>query len=57
MPDRKAPDLEKLSHTRWLTIANATVRKFIEPSNPSNLLKMLTEYVMRVYVPICGYSL
>lgn len=42
----------KMSHARWLTKANRILRLYISTSNPSNNLKLLAEYCVKVYAPI-----
>ena len=41
----------KMAHSRWLTTANRILRLYISTENPSYNLKILTEYVMKVYAP------
>jgi hypothetical protein len=38
-------------HSRWLTTANRLLRLYISTKNPSTNLKILTNYVMKVYAP------
>lgn len=40
-----------LSHSRWLTCANRTLRLYISEVTPSEELKMLVNYIMKVYAP------
>lgn len=42
----------KLSHARWLTTANRILRAYIAIKNPSPSLKILTEYILRVYAKV-----
>lgn len=51
-PDLAARSPGKLSHARWLTTANRILRLYISQKNPSESLKILTTYVMKVYAPI-----
>lgn len=45
----------KLSHSRWLTTANRLLRLYVSSDNPSENLKILSEYIMRVYAPVWFY--
>lgn len=40
-----------LNHARWLTCANRILRLYISTSNPSESLKTIVLYLLRVYVP------
>ena len=40
-----------LSHARWLTLANRILRHYISTEKPSQNLRKLAEYVVRVYAP------
>lgn len=51
-PDLAARNPGKLSHSRWLTTANRILRLYISNKNPSENLKTLATYVMKVYAPI-----
>lgn len=42
----------KMSHARWLTKANRILRLYISTSEPSENLKNLATFVVRVYAPI-----
>ena len=42
----------KMSHARWLTKANRILRLYISTSNPSNKLKLLAEYCVKVYAQV-----
>ena len=42
----------KMSHARWLTKANRILRLYISTSNPSNELKLIAEYCVKVYASI-----
>lgn len=42
----------KMSHARWLTTANRVLRLYIATSDPSEELKMLTRFIVRVYAPM-----
>lgn len=39
----------KLNHSRWLTTANRILRLYVATENPSTNLKILTQYIMKVY--------
>lgn len=41
-----------MSHSRWLTTASRVCRTYISIEEPSSDLKMLVEYILRVYTPI-----
>lgn len=41
----------KLAHSRWLTTANRILRLYVGTINPSEELKILTTYILKVYVP------
>ncbi|CAH0562737.1 unnamed protein product [Brassicogethes aeneus] len=41
----------KMAHSRWLTTANRVLRLYVATSDPSENLKYLTEYILKVYVP------
>ncbi|CAH1113740.1 unnamed protein product [Psylliodes chrysocephalus] len=42
----------KLVHSRWLTTANPILRLYVSTQDPSNYLKILVEFVAKVYVPM-----
>ena len=42
----------KMSHARWSTKANRILQLYISTSNPSNELKLLAEYCVKVYAPV-----
>ena len=42
----------KLSHARWLTAANRILRLYVSTRRPSRNLKILSEYIVRVYAPV-----
>lgn len=42
----------KMTHSRWLTSANRILRLYVSTLNPSENLKMLVNYVVKVYAPI-----
>ena len=44
-------DPGNVSLARWLTIANRIMRVYVSTNEPSDELKALVEYVMKVYVP------
>ncbi|ESO05609.1 hypothetical protein HELRODRAFT_171263 [Helobdella robusta] len=41
----------KMSHSRWITTANRILRLYVAVQNPSTALKVLAQYVMKVYPP------
>jgi len=41
-----------LNHSRWLTTANRVLRLYVSSFEPSEQLKTLSTYIVRVYVPI-----
>ena len=41
-----------MSHSRWLTTASRTLRKYISTPKPNKKLKTLVEFIMKVYVPV-----
>jgi hypothetical protein len=41
-----------LNHSRWLTMANRVLRLYVATSEPSEQLKTLSTYIVRVYVPM-----
>ncbi|KAI5694093.1 hypothetical protein M8J75_010588 [Diaphorina citri] len=41
----------KMAHSRWLTTANRILRLYASTENPSAELKLLAEYVTKVYAP------
>lgn len=45
-------DPGKVSHSRWLTTANRLLRLYIGTQSPSENLKTLVEYVVKVYTPL-----
>lgn len=47
---RKNPG--KLSHARWLTTANRILRLYVSTRSPSTKLRVLTEYIIKVYGPV-----
>ncbi|XP_050527619.1 uncharacterized protein LOC126897791 [Daktulosphaira vitifoliae] len=42
----------KLAHSRWLTTANRILRLYISTSSPTENLKILTEFILKVYGPM-----
>ncbi|XP_061717533.1 uncharacterized protein LOC133525257 [Cydia pomonella] len=42
----------KICHSRWLTTANSILRLYIATENPAKNLKILTEFVIKVYAPM-----
>lgn len=47
----KAAEPGAMHHARWLTRANRILRLYMSKVNPSNELKQLVEYVVKVYAP------
>lgn len=41
----------KMAHSRWLTTANRILRLYVSTAEPSSDLKLLVEFVIKVYVP------
>jgi hypothetical protein len=41
----------KMSHARWLTTANRILRLYVSTSEPSDTLKTIVLFIMKVYVP------
>lgn len=42
----------KLSHSRWLTLANRILRLYVSTENPTSELKELTKFIVKVYAPL-----
>ena len=42
----------KMSHARWLAKANRILQLYISTSNPSNELKLLVEYCVKIYASV-----
>lgn len=42
----------KMGHSRWLTTANRVLRLYVGTHGPSNNLKMIVDYIMKVYAPV-----
>ena len=42
----------KMSHAQWLAKANRILRLYISTSNPSNEIKLIAEYFVKVYAPV-----
>ena len=42
----------KLAHSRWLTTANRVLRLYVSTAEPTDLLKTVVEYIMKVYAPV-----
>lgn len=51
-PDLAKKNPGKLSHARWLTLANRVLRLYVATNEPSENLKTLVLYIMRVYAPM-----
>ena len=45
----------KLSHARWLTLANRLLRTYISTTKPSESLKELATFIIKVYAPVWFY--
>jgi hypothetical protein len=45
-------DPGKISHSRWLTTANRILRLYMSTEEPSQALKELTTFVVKVYAPV-----
>ena len=45
-----------LNHSRLLTTANLVLRLYVAISEPSEQLKPLATYIVRVYAPMCSVS-
>ena len=50
----KAPG--KMSHSRWLTTANRVLRLYVATKEPSQNLKILTEFIIKVYA-VCWFEI
>lgn len=42
----------KLAHSRWLILANRVLRLYVATENPTDNLKTLAEYIVKVYAPV-----
>ncbi|CAH1103705.1 unnamed protein product [Psylliodes chrysocephalus] len=42
----------KMAHARWLTTANRILRLYVASEQPSNELKTITEFILKVYAPV-----
>ena len=42
----------KMAHSRWLTTANYILRLYVSTVEPSPNLKMIVEYITKVYAPV-----
>ena len=42
----------KLSHAKWLTVANRILRLYISKTSPSNNLLILVNYIAKAYIPM-----
>uniref|UniRef100_A0A6P7GZB9 Uncharacterized protein LOC114342523 n=1 Tax=Diabrotica virgifera virgifera TaxID=50390 RepID=A0A6P7GZB9_DIAVI len=42
----------QISHARWLTKASRILRLYVTTKTPSHNLKTLTNYIMKVYIPL-----
>ena len=43
-------NFEKMAHSRWLTTVNRILR--LSTDEPSQTLKIIVEYIMKVYAPV-----
>lgn len=50
-PNLAYRDPGKLAHSRWLTCANRILRLYIGTAKPTNNLKELATFIMKVYAP------
>lgn len=50
-PNLANKDPGKLAHSRWLTCANRILRLYIGTAKPTNNLKELATFIMKVYAP------
>ena len=50
--DLSKRDPETLNHSRWLTTANRILRLYVANDQPSSSLKVLAEYIAKVYAPM-----
>src|SRR5207253_1076375 len=50
-PDLAYRSPGKMAHSRWLTTANRILRLYVSTAEPPDDLKVLAEYVIKVYVP------
>ena len=41
-----------MAHSRWLTTANRILRLYVSTDKPSQALKIIIEYIMKVYAPV-----
>uniref|UniRef100_A0A8D9BH13 Uncharacterized protein n=1 Tax=Cacopsylla melanoneura TaxID=428564 RepID=A0A8D9BH13_9HEMI len=41
----------KMAHSRWLTTANRILQLYVSTNNPSEGLKLLAQFVIKVYAP------
>lgn len=51
-PDLSNRSPGKMSHARWLTKANRILRLYVSTEIPTNELKQLATFVVKVYAPI-----
>nr|CAH7731779.1 unnamed protein product [Callosobruchus chinensis] len=42
----------KLAHSRWVTTANRVLRLYASTENPSENLKVITDFIMKLYAPM-----
>ena len=42
----------KLAHSHWLTTANLILRLFVATKEPSDNLRKISEYIVKIYAPI-----
>lgn len=51
-PDLAVKDPGPLSNSRWLTCANRILRLYISEVKPSDEIKLLVSYIMKIYAPV-----
>ncbi|CAH1114862.1 unnamed protein product [Psylliodes chrysocephalus] len=51
-PNLSKRDPGKLAHARWLTTANRILRLYVASEQPSNKLKTIKEFILKVYAPV-----
>ena len=42
----------KLNHSRWVTTANRILRLYVSTSNPTETLKMIVNFILKLYSPM-----
>ncbi|CAH1101610.1 unnamed protein product [Psylliodes chrysocephalus] len=51
-PNFSKRDPGKMAHARWLTTTNRILRLYVASEQPSNELKTITEFILKVYPPV-----